>query len=123
VPGVRDVFQIETSGRGASTTGGVAVVADNSWAAIQGRKALEVKWEEGAAASESSEELRKQFVANAAKPGGVIRNEGDADAALAAASNKVEAVYELPFAAHVCMEPMNCTVHIQSDGAEAWVPT
>jgi len=123
VPGVRDVFQIETSGRGASTTGGIAVVADNSWAAIQGRKALEVKWEEGAAASESSEELRKQFVANAAKSGGVIRNEGDADAALAAASNKVEAVYELPFAAHVCMEPMNCTVHIEADRAEAWVPT
>jgi isoquinoline 1-oxidoreductase beta subunit len=123
VPGVRDVFQIETSGRGASTNGGVAVIANNSWAAIQGRKALEVKWDEGAAANESSEELRKQFVANAAKPGGVIRNEGDADSALAAASKKVEAVYELPFAAHVCMEPMNCTVHIQADRAEAWVPT
>jgi len=123
VPGVRDVFQIETSGRGASTNGGVAVLADNSWAAIQGRKALEVKWDEGAAATESSEELRKQFVANAAKLGGVIRNEGDADSALAAAPNKVEAVYELPFAAHVCMEPMNCTVHIQADRAEAWVPT
>jgi isoquinoline 1-oxidoreductase beta subunit len=124
VPGVRDVFQIETSGRGASTTGGVAVLADNSWAAIQGRKALEVKWDEGAAAKESSEELHNQFVANAAaKPGSVIRNEGDADAALSAATKKVEAVYELPFAAHVCMEPMNCTVHIQSDRAEAWVPT
>jgi isoquinoline 1-oxidoreductase beta subunit len=123
VPGVRDVFQIETSGRGASTNGGVAVVANNSWAAIQGRKALEVKWDEGAAANESSQELRKQFVANAAKPGGVIRNEGDADSALSAASKKVEAVYELPFAAHVCMEPMNCTVHIQADRAEAWVPT
>jgi isoquinoline 1-oxidoreductase beta subunit len=124
VPGVRDVFQIAVSGRGASTTGGVAVLADNSWAAIQGRKALEVKWEEGEAAKESSEELRNQFVANAAaKPGSVIRNEGDADAALASGSNKVEAVYELPFAAHVCMEPMNCTVHIQADRAEAWVPT
>jgi isoquinoline 1-oxidoreductase beta subunit len=124
VPGVRDVFQIETSGRGASTTGGVAVIADNSWSAMQGRKALEVKWDEGPAATESSEELRKQFVANAAaKPGQVIRNEGDADAALGAPANKVEAVYELPFAAHVCMEPMNCTVHIQSDRAEAWVPT
>jgi isoquinoline 1-oxidoreductase beta subunit len=124
VPGVRDVIQFETSGRGASTTGGVAVVADNSWSAMQGRKALEVKWDEGPAATESSEELRKQFVANAAaKPGQVIRNEGDADAALGAPANKVEAVYELPFAAHVCMEPMNCTVHIQSDRAEAWVPT
>ena len=124
VPGVRDVFQIETGGRGASTNGGVAVLADNSWAAIQGRRALDVKWDEGAAANESSDELHKQFAANAAaKPGSVIRNEGDADSVLAAASKKVEAVYELPFAAHVCMEPMNCTVHIQADRAEAWVPT
>ncbi|HEY2544814.1 MAG TPA: xanthine dehydrogenase family protein molybdopterin-binding subunit [Candidatus Acidoferrum sp.] len=124
VPGVRDVFQIDISGRGASTNGGVAVVADNSWAAMQGRKALEVKWDEGAAANESSEELHKQFVANAAaNPGQIIRNEGDADAALAAAAKKVEVIYELPFAAHVCMEPMNCTVHIQADRAEAWVPT
>jgi isoquinoline 1-oxidoreductase beta subunit len=124
VHGVREVIQIETSGRGASTTGGVAVIADNSWAAMQGRKALEVKWDEGPAASESSEELHKQFVANAAaKPAQVIRNEGDADSALASASKTVEAIYELPFAAHVCMEPMNCTVHIQSDRAEAWVPT
>src|SRR5437016_3223579 len=111
VAGVRDVFEIKTSGRGASTTGGVAVLADNSWAAIQGRKALEVKWEEGAAANESSEELRSQFLANASKPGGVLRSEGDADAVLRAASKKLEAIYELPFAAHVCMEPMNCTVH------------
>ncbi len=123
VPGVRDVFQIETSGRGASTNGGVAVLAENSWAAIQGRKALDVKWDEGPAANESTEELHHQFVTNAAKPGGVVRNDGDADSALASASNKVEAVYELPFAAHACMEPMNCTVHIQSDRAEAWVPT
>jgi len=123
VPGVRDVFQIETSGRGASTNGGVAVLADNSWAAMQGRKALEVKWDEGEAAKESTEELRDQFVANAAKPGKVLRSDGDADGALVSASNKIEAVYELPFAAHVCMEPMNCTVHIQEDRAEAWVPT
>jgi len=83
-----------------------------------------VKWDEGPAAGESSEELQKQFVANAAgKPAEIIRNEGDADSALAAAAKKIEAVYELPFAAHVCMEPMNCTVHIQSDRAEAWVPT
>ncbi|MGC2829180.1 MAG: xanthine dehydrogenase family protein molybdopterin-binding subunit [Candidatus Acidiferrum sp.] len=123
VPGVRDIFQIETSGRGASTNGGVVVLADNSWAAIQGRKALDVKWDEGPAASESTEELHNEFVANAAKPGGIIRNDGDADSALASAPKKVEAVYELPFAAHVCMEPMNCTVHIQADRAEAWVPT
>src|SRR2546425_3859425 len=123
VPGVRDVIQFETSGRGASTTGGVAVLADNSWAAIQGRNALEVKWEEGPAAKESTAELQKQFLANAAKPGRVLRNEGDADSALGSSPKKVEAVYELPFAPHACMEPMNCTVHIRPDGAEAWIPT
>jgi isoquinoline 1-oxidoreductase subunit beta len=123
VPGVKHVFQIETSGRGASTTGGIAVVAENSWAAIQGRKALEIKWDEGSAASESSEQLHKQFLENASKPGKAIRNDGDAEASLGSARKKVEAVYELPFAAHVCMEPMNCTVHIQDDRAEAWVPS
>jgi isoquinoline 1-oxidoreductase subunit beta len=123
VPGVRDVISFETSGRGASTTGGVAVLADNSWAAMQGRKALEVKWDEGAAAKESSEELHKQFVANAAKGGSVLRNEGDAEAALSGSTKKVEATYEFPFAAHACMEPMNCTVQIRPDGAEAWIPT
>jgi isoquinoline 1-oxidoreductase beta subunit len=123
VPGVRDVIQFETSGRGASTTGGIAVLADNSWAAIQGRKALAVKWDEGPAASESTPELHKQFLANAAKPGKVVRNDGDADSALSASPKKIEAAYELPFAPHACMEPMNCTVHIRPDGAEAWVPT
>jgi isoquinoline 1-oxidoreductase subunit beta len=123
VPGVRDVIQFETSGRGASTTGGIAVLADNSWAAIQGRKALAVKWDEGPAANESSAELHKQFLANAAKPGKVVRNDGDADSALASSPKKIEAAYELPFAPHACMEPMNCTVQIRPDGAEAWVPT
>jgi isoquinoline 1-oxidoreductase beta subunit len=123
VPGVRDVFEIKISGRGASTTGGVAVLADNSWAAIQGRKALEVEWDEGAAAKESSEELHKQFLENASKPGRILRNDGDTDAALSTSPKKLEAVYELPFAAHACMEPMNCTVHIRPDSAEAWVPT
>jgi isoquinoline 1-oxidoreductase subunit beta len=123
VPGVRDVISIEAVGPGAFTAGGVVVLADNSWAAMQGRKALEITWDEGANAGENSEALRSHFIENASKPGKIVRNEGDADSALGSASKKVEAVYELPFAAHACMEPMNCTVHIRPDGAEAWVPT
>src|SRR5713226_4822930 len=123
VPGVRDVIQFETSGRGASTTGGIAVLADNSWAAIQGRNALEVKWDDGPAVKESTAELQKQFLANAAKPGKVVRNEGAADSVLASSPKKIEAVYELPFAPHGCMEQMKCTVQIRPDGAEAWIPT
>jgi isoquinoline 1-oxidoreductase beta subunit len=123
VPGVRDVIAFETSGRGASTTGGIAVLAVNSWAAMQGRKALEVKWDLGPAAKESSAGLHEQFLANARKPGKIVRNDGDADAVLASSAKTIEAAYEFPFAAHACMEPMNCTVHIRPDGAEAWVPT
>ena len=123
VSGVRDVIAIDPVGPGAFTAGGVAVIADNSWAAIQGRKALDITWDEGPHADESSDSLRKQFVENAAKPGKVVRNEGDADAALASAPKKIEAAYEFPFAPHACMEPLNCTVHIRSDSAEAWVPT
>src|SRR5881296_3354026 len=123
VPGVRDVFAIDPVGQGAFTAGGVVVLADNSWAAMQGRKALQITWDEGPAASESTDSLRKQFLDNAAKPGKVVRNDGDADAALSGATKKIEATYEFPFAAHATMEPMNCTVHIRPDGAEAWIPT
>lgn len=123
VAGVRDVFAIDPVGEGAFSTGGVAVVADNSWAAIQGRNALKIEWDNGPHATESSQTLHKQFLDNAAKPGKVIRNDGDADAAVASASRKVDATYEFPFAAHATMEPMNCTVHIRPDSAEAWVPT
>jgi isoquinoline 1-oxidoreductase beta subunit len=123
VPGVRDVLTIDPVGEGAFTAGGVVVLADNSWAAMQGRKALEITWDEGPNAAESSDSLRKHFIENAAKPGKIVRNDGDAEAVLSGAAKKIEAVYELPFAAHACMEPMNCTVHIRPDGAEAWVPT
>jgi isoquinoline 1-oxidoreductase subunit beta len=123
VPGVRDVFAIEPVSEGAFSTGGIAVVADNSWAAMQGRKALKIEWDNGPNAGESSETLHKQFLENAGKPGKPYRNDGDANAAIAAASQKVDATYEFPFAAHATMEPMNCTVHIRPDSAEAWVPT
>jgi isoquinoline 1-oxidoreductase beta subunit len=123
VPGVRDVIAIDAVGPGAFTAGGVAVLADTSWAAMQGRKALRITWDEGANAGESSNLLHEQFLVNVSKPGKVVRNEGDVEAALNSAAKKVEASYEFPFAAHACMEPMNCTVHIRPDGAEAWVPT
>jgi len=123
VPGVRDVFAIDPVGQGAFSAGGVAVVADDSWAAMQGRKALQVTWDEGPHASESSASLRQQMLDNAAKPGKPFRNDGDANAAIASAAKKVQATYEFPFAAHATMEPMNCTVHIRPDSAEAWVPT
>lgn len=124
VPGVRHVLSIDPMGAGAFTAGGVAVVADNTWAAIGGRDALEIKWEEGPAAEESTASLLRQCQENASKPGKAVRNEGEADAAIASAGeHTVHAEYEIPFAAHACMEPMNCTVHIKRGSAEAWVPS
>src|ERR1700730_5189231 len=73
VPGVRDVFSIDPVAAGAFTSGGVVVLADNSWAAMQGRNALDITWDEGPNASESSESLRKQFIENSSKPGQVVR--------------------------------------------------
>jgi len=121
--GIRDVITIEPVARGAFTAGGVVVLADSSWAAMQGRNALKIVWDEGPHACESTETLHKQFLENATRPGKTLRSDGDADAVLAKSVKKIDAAYELPFAPHASMEPMNCTVHIRTDGAEAWVPT
>ena len=122
VRGVRQVLEIPAVVAGGHSAGGVAVVADSTWAAIQGRKALDIAWDHGPHAGESSQTLRQSFETIAAQPGKVVRNEGDAAAALSGGT-KVEAVYELPFQAHATMEPMNCTVDIRADRAEAWSPT
>ncbi|MGE5326019.1 MAG: molybdopterin cofactor-binding domain-containing protein, partial [Deltaproteobacteria bacterium] len=114
VPGVRDVVQIST---------GIAVVADNTWNAMQGRRALEVKWGEGKLASVSSDTIWKLYADRAEKPGVVARKDGDAAAAIAGASQKLEAVYQAPFEAHATMEPMNCTADVRPDGVDVWAPT
>jgi isoquinoline 1-oxidoreductase beta subunit len=121
VSGVREVVEIPAH-QGAHSAGGVAVVADSTWAAIQGRDALEIEWDHGPHANETSQSLRQQFESLAQKPGKVIRNDGDAPAKLEGATKKVEAVYELPFLAHATMEPMNCTADVRADRAEVWAP-
>jgi isoquinoline 1-oxidoreductase beta subunit len=123
VPGVRHVVEIPAVEKGAHSAGGVAVVADSTWAALQGRQALQVEWNHGPHAAESSQTLRQKFEDLASRPGKVVREEGDVAATLAAAARKIEAAYELPFQAHATMEPMNCTVDVRSDRAEAWAPT
>ena len=111
LPGVKHVVQIGS---------GVAVVADNYWNAKQGRDALEIKWDDGAGALLSSEGIRKTFGELAEKPGTLGIEQGDANAALAGAAKKLEAVYEAPYLAHACMEPMNCTASVKADSVEIW---
>ncbi len=123
VPGVVDVFEIPALGADKFTAGGVVVVADSTWTAIKARRALQIAWDNGPHASESSDALGETLRSAAAKPGTRVRNDGDVDAVLAKSSKPVEAVYELPFLAHATMEPMNITIHARQGGCEVWAPT
>jgi isoquinoline 1-oxidoreductase subunit beta len=123
VSGVRDVFEIPALGKDMFTAGGVVVVADSTWAAMKGRDALDVTWDRGPAASESSETLHAALHATAAKPNKRVRNDGNVDLTLPEGAKSVAAVYEFPFLAHATMEPMNITAHARNGSAEVWAPT
>ncbi len=130
MPGVRAVVELEPSpwtGKdgawGVGCAAGVAVVADTYWHAFQGRKALEIEWNEGDAASLGSDGIRAELARLADQPGVEAKKIGDPAAALAGAAQRVEAAYEVPFLHHATMEPMTCTAHVQTDGCDVWAPT
>ncbi|MEL7028031.1 MAG: molybdopterin cofactor-binding domain-containing protein, partial [Pseudomonadota bacterium] len=114
LPGVIDVVNLENA---------VAVVGETYYHAKQGADALSVEWDEGEGASLSSESIA-QTLRGALDAGEehVFREEGDAPAELAG-DGVVEALYETPYLAHACMEPMNCTAVLRGDVAELWAPT
>jgi isoquinoline 1-oxidoreductase subunit beta len=124
MPGVRAVFPVPPLPRHFNTAGGVAVVADSTWAAMQGRKALALKWDKGPGGNESTENLHTRVVQRAVAPPTFIAiDRGDALDVLADPVKKVEASYESPFQAHATMEPMNTTVHVRDNEIEVWSPT
>lgn len=122
VPGVKAAINVDALGPEAPWNG-VGVVANSTWAAIKGRDALQVTWDEGEAKNESTDSLMAQMRDLVSKEAEVVRNKGDVNAALASATNKLEATYELPFLAHATMEPMNATASYSLDGLELWGPT
>lgn len=99
---------------------GVAVLAQDFWAAKQGRDALAVEWDESGAFRLGTAEIMAEYRKLAAQPGAIARNDGDADKTLAGAANALDAAYEFPYLAHACMEPMNCVVRLDGDSCEAW---
>ena len=102
----------------------LAVVADTWWHANTALNAMPIVWDEGKAASVSQESINKMLRDGLEEQGDFWqRKEGDAPAAINSAAKKVEAIYYTPYRAHVTMEPMNATVKITGDRAEAWVPT
>ncbi len=125
-PGVRKVIALlpATLPPAFKALGGLAVVADNTWAAIQGRKALQVEWDYGPNANYDSEQYRIQLEQSAADGGRVIRTVGDVDAARKKAAKTVEALYYVPMLAHAPMEPPHALAWVKEDGhCEIWAPT
>jgi isoquinoline 1-oxidoreductase beta subunit len=125
VPGVVKVLQIE--GRPLPSEfqplGGVAVVAKNTWAAIKGREALKIQWDDGPNAGYDSVAYRKELEAAARQPGKVLRSTGDLDDALAKADSTLEASYYLPHLSQSPMEPMVAVARFQDGQCEAWAPS
>ena len=129
VRGVTHVVSLEAAGlsgfgdNNPPPANGVAVVATSTWAALQGRRALQLGWSEGAA-EEDSERRRAECARLAAQaPERVVRNDGNFEAAFAAGAQRLEAVYELPLLAHAPMEPMNCVAEVRDGRCEVWAPT
>jgi isoquinoline 1-oxidoreductase beta subunit len=124
MPGVRAIFPVAPLPRRFNTAGGVAVVADNTWAAIQARRALRLEWERPEGAPESTEALRRHALERASGPPSYVAvARGDPDSGLARAATVLEADYESPFQAHATMEPMNTTVQVRGGEIEVWSPT
>jgi len=122
VPGVLKVVEIDQSPAPAqfNPVGGVAVVATNTWAAIQGRRALKVVWNDGPNGSYDSVAFKSAMEESARKPGKVVRDNGNLDAGMASAAKKIEAEYYIPHLAHAPMEPPAATVRINGSKAEVW---
>ena len=122
--GVRDAFVVEGGSALNGLLGGVAIVADSWWLAQTARRKLEVTWNHGPTASQSS----AGFAAKAAELGGlaperVARKDGDVDHVFGSAATIVEASYFYPFIAHASLEPQNCTASYTNGKLEIWAPT
>ncbi len=125
VPGVEAVFEIDgvnTVPRKFGQLGGIAVVANSTYAAILGRDALNVQWEDGPNKSYSSVEFDKEMTATAAKPGKVIRNQGDIDAAFSNAKDTFTGEYHCQHLVQASMEPLVAVARIADGKAEVWAP-
>jgi isoquinoline 1-oxidoreductase beta subunit len=114
VPGVERVVEVKGWAWPAKfmPVGGVAVVARNTGSAIKGRDKLKIVWDDGPNASYDSIAFRKEMEDTAARPGTVVRNDGDAEAALRTAAKVVSAQYYIPHLSHATMEPPSATVHV-----------
>jgi isoquinoline 1-oxidoreductase subunit beta len=112
VKGVRQVVRIDDA---------IAVVADHTWAALKGLRALSPQWDEGANRSISTADLVAAADAALTRQGLVALKVGDVAKADSVAARRFEATYRMPMLAHAAMEPLSCTVHIENGRCDVWV--
>ncbi|HEY8551508.1 MAG TPA: xanthine dehydrogenase family protein molybdopterin-binding subunit [Vicinamibacterales bacterium] len=124
LPGVRHAFVVQGGTELNGLLGGVAIVADNWWAAQSARQKLVVQWDEGPTAEQSTASFAARAQELAKSPGmRTLRKDGDVDAALSGAAKVIEAAYAYPFIAHANLEPQNCTASFKDGAVEIWAPT
>jgi isoquinoline 1-oxidoreductase beta subunit len=124
MPGVKDAFVVEGGTALNGLMGGVAVVADSWWLAQKAREQLNVTWNEGRAATDSSDAFAAKAQAMSADaPGQMTRQDGDPDAAFGSAAKVVEGAYFYPFLSHAPLEPMNATASFKDGKVEIWAGT
>lgn len=125
VPGVEQVVEIPATPipSGFYPLGGIAVIASNTWSAQQGRAKLKITWDFGPNADHDSTAYRAALEVTARQPGRVVRSEGNVDAALGAAHDRISADYFVPYYAHAPMEVPNAVAHFADGRCEIWTPT
>jgi len=125
VPGVKKVFEMPVPGKpwGHQPWGGVAVVADSTWAALKGRAALEITWDHGANAVYDSAAYETKLLASVRAQGTAHRTVGDVDAAMGKAAKVLEAEYLVPHLPHLPMEPPAVTAKFDGGACEIWAAT
>lgn len=122
VPGVIKVFKV-VMGVWDTDREGVAVVANSTWAAIQGKKVLRVEWDDTGFEHVSTPEIySRQRELLQSSEGLSLTTQGDPTGIIAQAKDKLDVVYETPYQSHSCMEPVNCIAHFQGDKIEIWGP-
>ena len=122
VTGVKDVIEIPRIAKPFGPLGGVVVIADNTWAALKGKEALEVEWDYGSNQKYSSASYDKMILSNVKKKGKEIRNDGNVNSAFKNAEHIVESTYELPHLVHAPMEVPNATAWVHDGVCEVWAP-
>ncbi|MGA8152343.1 MAG: molybdopterin cofactor-binding domain-containing protein [Terriglobales bacterium] len=125
VKGVRQTVPIDpfTPPHGFQALGGVAVIADNTWSAMQGRKKLKIEWDNGSNAAYNSTSFKKELEETASKPGKAARTVGDVDAEFAKGGKVMEASYYVPLLAHASMEPPVAVADSRNGKVTVWCST